>query len=79
MDQARERESDTPRQARRLTVRATAPNLNERAQFQPIDIDRLTLERLREKNETTCQYDVSTGSIADDDHVLEHINPLPDA
>src|SRR5947199_111840 len=40
MDQARDRDIDVARHPRRLTVRATSPNLNDRAHFQPIDVDR---------------------------------------
>ncbi len=51
MDQAHERESEMRHQAWRLTVRATSPNLNDRAQFQSVDIDSQTLQWLREWNE----------------------------
>ena len=80
MDQARERESETPRQARRLTVRASAPNLNERAQFQSIDVDRSALEHLREKNESALQHETAPGTndIENDNHILERLNPLKD-
>ena len=73
--------SEASRQARRLTVRASAPNLNDRAQFQSIDIDRLTLERLREKNEL-LQYSViprpPTDDSDGDEHGLDRLNPLKD-
>jgi GAF domain-containing protein len=80
MDQTRERETETSRQARRLTVRASAPNLNERTQFQPIDIDRSALERLREKNEVATQRETTPGSNdqESESHALERLNPLKD-
>src|SRR5436305_2312992 len=80
MDQTREREAETPRQARRLTVRASAPNLNDRAQFQSIDIDRSALDRLREKNEATFQREIASepNDRESDGHVLERLNPLKD-
>ncbi len=82
MDQAqtRERDTETPRQTRRLTVRATAPNLNERAHFQPIDIDYTTLEHLRELHENRNQHN-GRGSLehdADKEHPLERLNPVKD-
>ncbi|GCE49354.1 hypothetical protein KTH_42230 [Thermosporothrix hazakensis] len=46
MDQTRDGEG--VRNARRLTVHATAPNLNEHARMQTINVDRHTLEQLRE-------------------------------
>ncbi len=81
MDQARERESEAPRQARRLTVRATAPNLNDRAHFHPIDVDRYTLERLREMNEAVLQAGTiaATNDTEHEDTTLERLNPLKDA
>jgi GAF domain-containing protein len=80
MDQARERETEQPRQARRLTVRATAPNLNDRAHFQPIDVDRHTLDRLREINESfpRDRDGVSQQDLDGDDHTIERLNPLKD-
>jgi sugar diacid utilization regulator len=80
MDQARERESEAPRQARRLTVRASAPNLNDRTQFQPIDVERSALDRLREKNEATSQRESASGSIEieSESYALERLNPLKD-
>jgi sugar diacid utilization regulator len=82
MDQAREREAEAPRQARRLTVRASAPNLNDRAQFQSIDIDRFTLDRLREKNEAVLQresaFGPDDGEKENEDHGLDRLNPLKD-
>jgi GAF domain-containing protein len=81
MDQTREREAEGPRQARRLTVRASAPNLNDRAQFQSIDVDRSALDRLREKNETVAQRDGASGSndLESESYALERLNPLKDA
>ena len=79
MDQARERETEPPRQARRLTVRATAPNLNDRAHFQPIDVDRHTLERLREINEFPHDHDsVYQQDIDGEEPTIERLNPLKD-
>jgi GAF domain-containing protein/sugar diacid utilization regulator len=80
MDQTREREAETPRQARRLTVRASAPNLNDRAQFQAIDVDRSALDRLREKNEAAVQREIAPGpnDIESESHGLERLNPLKD-
>jgi len=86
MDQVRERESDVSRQPRRLTVHATAPNLNDRAHFQPIDIDRHTLERLREINEAIlCSTSAShqngqfSGTVELHEDMLERLNPLRDS
>ena len=81
MDQARERESESSRQARRLTVRATAPNLNDRAHFQPIDVDRQTLERLRVLNEATISREGAPGhnEVDGEDTALERLNPLKDS
>ncbi len=83
MDQARERDTDLARHPRRLTVRATSPNLNDRVHFQPIDVDRQTLERLRELNENAL-YD--KGSSLQNGHTpemntyaLERLNPLSDS
>ncbi|GCE17163.1 GAF domain-containing protein [Dictyobacter kobayashii] len=81
MDQARERDLESSRQARRLTVRAASPNLNDRAQFHAIDIDRTTLERLRELNEANLARDSSYAAIDlehENDHTLERLNPLKD-
>ncbi|GCF07975.1 GAF domain-containing protein [Dictyobacter arantiisoli] len=81
MDQARERDMESSRQARRLTVRATSPNLNDRGQFHAIDIDRTTLERLRELNEANLNKDSSHASLDldyENEHTLERLNPLKD-
>lgn len=79
MEQPRERESDSARQFRRMTVHATAPNLNERANFRPIDVDRQALERLREMNEAGQFTLSSTGYSATSDDTLERLNPLKDS
>lgn len=81
MDQAREREGDASRQARRLTVRATAPNLNDRAHFQPIEVDRNALERLRELNEAFPRDTDQTSSSQNgdgEDQTFDRLNPLKD-
>ncbi len=79
MEQPRERESDSARQFRRMTVHATAPNLNERANFRPIDVDRQALERLREMNEAGQFTISSTGYNVSSDDTLERLNPLKDS
>lgn len=57
----------------RLTVRASAPTLNERAlNFQSVDIDRTTWEKLRESNGRASSPDISANT-------LERLNPLKDA
>lgn len=65
----------------RLTVRASSPNLNDRAlNFQPIDIDRTAWEKLREINEGTFPKDPSRDQFAEmNTHALERLNPLKDA
>jgi GAF domain-containing protein len=81
MDQARERDLELPRQARRLTVRATSPNLNERAHFQTIDVDRSTLDRLREINEAGVHKEGIQLPIDPDNesaYTLERLNPIKD-
>ncbi|HTK07906.1 MAG TPA: GAF domain-containing protein [Ktedonobacteraceae bacterium] len=84
MDQARERELESPRQPRRLTVHATSPNLNDRVHFQTIDVDRHTLERLRENNELSI-HTIGTramqgqGAISFQEESLERLNPLKDS
>ncbi len=81
MDQARERDLEPPRQARRLTVRATSPNLNDRAHFQTIDIDRSTLERLREINEAGANKEgvlPSGDPDSESTYALERLNPIKD-
>src|SRR3984893_11275669 len=71
MEQGREREMEGPR---RLTVRAASPNLNERANFRPIDVDRKFLEQLRKMNETSIH---ARAGVSED--TLQRVNPLPDA
>lgn len=80
MEQAREREIETTRQPRRLTVHATSPNLNDRVNFHSIDVDRHTLEQLREMNEVTLSIHGhnSPNTILSGD-VLERLNPLKDS
>src|SRR5438270_6456779 len=61
----------------RLTVRASSPNLNDRAlNFQPIDVDRQVWEKLREINETSFHKDNGLSQIST--HTLERLNPLKD-
>ena len=56
----------------RLTVRASAPALNERAlNFQSVDIDRATWEKLRDSNGRGPSSDISVIT-------LERLNPLKD-
>jgi len=57
----------------RLTVRASSPNLNDRAlNFQPIDVDRNVWEKLRDFN-TRGQFPEMNA------HALERLNPLKDS
>jgi GAF domain-containing protein/sugar diacid utilization regulator len=57
----------------RLTVRATSPNLNDRAlSFQPIDVDRMVLEQLRDFGARGQLPELSA-------HALERLNPLKDS
>jgi GAF domain-containing protein/sugar diacid utilization regulator len=57
----------------RLTVRASSPNLNDRAlNFQPIDVDRNVWEKLRDFS-TRGQFPEMNA------HALERLNPLKDA
>lgn len=82
MDQIRERDLEHPRQSRRLTVRATAPNLNDRVHFAPIDVDRHTLERLRESNEALIHMTAGNKNADEesaDDLALERLDPLKDS
>ena len=64
----------------RLTVRASSPNLNDRAlNFQPIDVDRLAWEKLREINETSFHKDNVRGQASEiSTQALERLNPLKD-
>ncbi len=79
MEQPRERETDSTRQYRRMTVHATSPNLNDRASFRPIDVDRQALERLREMNEASQLAINPTGYTVISDDTLERFNPLKDS
>ena len=68
----------------RLVVRASSPNLNDRAlNFQPIDVERNAWERLREVNELSFQRssgpDGRSQFAAMDAHTLEQLNPLKDS
>ncbi|MBV9707774.1 MAG: GAF domain-containing protein, partial [Chloroflexi bacterium] len=65
MDQPRERDTEGTRQSRRLVVRATSPNLNDRANLRSIDVDRYALEGPRE-------IEVSGDA-------FESLNPLQDS
>ncbi len=57
----------------RLTVRASSPNLNDRAlNFQPIDVDRHVWEKLRDFS-TRGQFPEMSA------HALERLNPLKDS
>lgn len=81
MDQVRERDLEPSRQGRRLTVRATSPNLNDRGQFRIIDVDRLTLERLRDFNDLQQNRDgnpIPADIEQENEHTLERLNPLKD-
>ncbi len=80
MDQSREREAETARHARRLVVRATSPNLNERTSFQSIDVDRTILEQLNGLHEVALR---SERGQSDDyatmsDYALSRLNPVQD-
>ncbi len=85
MDQSRERETEAARHIRRLVVRATSPNLNGRASFQAIDVDRTVLEHLNELHEVSLRADKSTGSTNGNnsyatmsDYALTRLNPVQD-
>src|SRR6266487_1477521 len=57
----------------RLIVRASSPNLNDRAlSLQPIDVDRNVWEQLREFNSRVQSPELSA-------HALERLNPLKDS
>lgn len=64
----------------RLTVRASSPNLNDRAlNFQPIEVDRHVWEKLRETNEVSFHTDNARGQLPDLSlHTPERLNPLKD-
>jgi GAF domain-containing protein len=77
MDQARESGGEHSRQQRRLFVRATSPNLNERAHLRPIEIDRHTFDQLRAINEGTLSN--SRVEHMSNEFSLEQVNPLKDS
>src|SRR5579864_1655363 len=57
----------------RLTVRASSPNLNDRAlSFQPIDVDRQVWEKLRDFSSRGQLSEMSA-------HALERLNPLKES
>ncbi len=57
----------------RLVVRASSPNLNDRAlSFRPIDVDRQVWEKLRDFSSQDQFPEMST-------HALERLNPLKDS
>jgi GAF domain-containing protein len=57
----------------RLVVRASSPNLNDRAlSLQPIDVDRNVWEQLRDINSRSQSSELSA-------HALERLNPLKDS
>ncbi len=64
----------------RLTVRASSPNLNDRAlNFQPIDVDRNSWEKLREINEVSFPVDKARDPLVEKPlHAFERLNPLKD-
>ncbi|GAC1425338.1 MAG: hypothetical protein PVS3B3_11320 [Ktedonobacteraceae bacterium] len=80
MDQSRERETEAVRHARRLVVRATSPNLNDRVNFQSIDVDRTMLEQLNELHEVSLRSDRGQNSHYSDmsEYALSRLNPVQD-
>src|SRR6266568_6738422 len=64
----------------RLTVRASSPNLNERAlNLQPIEVDRSIWEKLRETNEASFHKENARGQNSELSlPALERLNPLKD-
>lgn len=65
----------------RLTVRASSPNLNERAlNLQPIEVDRSIWEKLRETNEASFHKENARGQSSELSlPALERLNPLKDS
>src|SRR6266568_9331383 len=63
-----------------LTVRASSPNLNERAlNLQPIEVDRSIWEKLRETNEASFHKENARGQNSELSlPALERLNPLKD-
>ncbi len=80
MDQSRERETEAARHVRRLVVRATSPNLNERAIFQSIDVDRTILEQLNGLHEVSLRADRGQSSdyATMSEYALSRLNPVQD-
>ncbi len=80
MDQSRERDAETARHVRRLVVRATSPNLNDRTSFQSIDVDRTLLEQLHAQNEDTLRTDKGQSSSYAEmsEYALSRLNPIQD-
>lgn len=78
MDQAREQAADQGRQQRRLFVRAASPNLYERSSFRPIDVDRRTLETMREMHEAGVYSTNAASHSSEFSLTLEQLNPLKD-
>ena len=81
MDSTRERETETSRHVRRLMVRATSPNLNERASFQSIDVDRALMEQLNGLHQVSLRADKGQ---KDDyatmsEYALSRMNPVQDS
>ncbi len=65
----------------RLTVRASSPNLNDRAlNFHPIDVDRHAWDRLRELNEDYLRMENPRKPAQEANRqTLERLNPLKDS
>lgn len=80
MDQSRERETEAARHVRRLVVRATSPNLNDRTSFQSVDVDRTILEQLHELHEVSLRSDREPNNHYADmgEYALARLNPLQD-
>ena len=80
MDQSRERETEAARHVRRLVVRATSPNLNDRASFQSIDVDRTILEQLNGLHEVSLRADRGQSSdyATMSEYALSRLNPVQD-
>jgi GAF domain-containing protein len=74
VDQGRERDADVARQPKRLVVRATSPNIGDRAGLLPGEVDRSTLENLHDLGEMSNNgMKASHGPQSDD---LERLNAL---
>jgi GAF domain-containing protein len=80
MDQSRERDTEAARHVRRLVVRATSPNLNDRASFQSIDVDRTILEQLNGLHEVALRTERGQSSDYEtmSDYALSRLNPVQD-